>query len=541
MVWKILRPRFWILDRKVRETNRFVVVGLLVLLAFGGQWIYNNFIRNYLALLSAEQALPTTVSFLPLGFSLFLLFAVLGIGDVINQLFLTPDLELLLVAPVPSRAIYAVKLLQCSRATLLPALFLGVFLLALGLVWQVPASYYLFITIMLLAAIALTTTSIMILVIVLARFIPPQRVRSWMPVVVILTTITLVLGQQSLAQWLAGESAFNQFLAQALQDPRELAVTAVALVGPALAVSLAAYCIFDRAFHEGWDRFREVPTRRPSDAPDASQAPGLARLVKPLRAPLRHLLVKEWLELRRDPHGLIALAQPLALVVLILFPFLAIGTESEFLSIFSFWYLLVFLTFIMGILPAGTSLIAVAREGCNIAFLRSTPLSMSDVLWGKFGAMWCPGVLLWSIVLLIAGLWLRLPPWQIGLLIGLVIWALTGATLAALAMGGLTVDFTAEDLKQRISTLVNYLTMGLGFLLAVPTTIAGIWLVVHLFPDSDAVRVLQPFAGLRVVDWIYSNAPWPPLILLGSQAVYFAGVKWLWAAAVRRLEEWEPA
>ncbi len=540
MTWKILRPRFWILDRRVRETNRFIIFGLIALLAFGGQWVYNSFIRNYLDLLSAEQALSTAVSFLPLGFSLFLLFAGLGIGDVTNQLFLTPDLELLLVAPVPSRAIYAVKLLQCSRATLLPALFLGVFLLVLGLVWQVAVSYYLFIGIILLAAMALTTASIMILVIVLVRFIPPQRLRSWMPVAVILTAIALTLGQQSLTQWLAGEPALNQFLAQALQDPGELAVVAVALAGLALVVTLATYYIFDRAFHEGWDRFREVPTRPPRDATYVAKAPGLARLVKPLRAPLRHLLVKEWLELRRDPRGLFALAQPVALVVLILFPLLAIGNESGFLSIFSFWYLLGFLTFIMGILPGGISLIAVAREGANIAFLRSTPVSMSDLLWGKFGVTWGPAVLLWSIVLLMAGWWLGLSPWQLGLLIGLVIWELTGASLTALAMGGLTVDFTAEDLKQRISTLANYLTMGLGFLLAMLTTIAGVWLVVHLFPESEAVRVLQPFAGHGAVSWVFSSAPWPPLILLGGQAAYFVGVKVLWDGAVRRLEKWEP-
>jgi hypothetical protein len=540
MVWKILRPRFWILDRKVRETNRFIIFGLIALLAFGGQWVYDSFIRNYLDLLSAEQALPTAVSLLPLGLSLFLLFAVLGIGDVINQLFLTPDLEVLLVAPIPSWAIYTVKLLQCSRATLLPAVFLGVFLLVLGLAWQVAATYYLFIAIILLAVVALTTAIIMILVIILARFIPSQRLRSWMPVAVILATMALFLGQQVLGQWLTGQQALNQFLSHTLQDPGRLSIVAVALAGLSLVVSLAAFLIFDRAFHEDWDRFREVPSQPPSATPYAPRALDLTRLARPLRAPLRHLVVKEWLQLRRDPTGLIRLAQPFALVIFMLFPLLAMGQEGEFLRIFSFWYLLVVLPFFMGILSAGTSLLAVAGEGRNIALLRSAPLSIPNVLWGKFGVAWGPAVLVWSIVLLLVGFWLGLLPGQQGLLISLVVWVLTGASLAALAMGGLTVDFMAEDLKQRISTPVNYLTMGLGLLLAALTTVAGIWLVVHLFPDSDAVRVLQPFASDRAVSWVFSNAPWPPLILLCGQAAYFVGVKWLWDSAVRRLEEWEP-
>jgi len=83
--------------------------------------------------------------------------------------------------------------------------------------------------------------------------------------------------------------------------------------------------------------------------------------------------------------------------------------------------------------------------------------------------------------------------------------------------------------------------MGLGLLLAVLTTIAGIWLVAHLFPDSGIVRVLQLFAGHGAVSWIFSSAPWSPLILVGSQVAYFVGVKLPWDAAVRRLEEWEPA
>ena len=37
MVWKILRPHYWILDRKVRTTNRTVVIALILLLGFGGQ------------------------------------------------------------------------------------------------------------------------------------------------------------------------------------------------------------------------------------------------------------------------------------------------------------------------------------------------------------------------------------------------------------------------------------------------------------------------------------------------------------------------
>ena len=65
MVWKILRPHYWILDRKVRTTNRYLVVALILLLAFGGQWVFDNLIRDSLALLNSEQAVTAIASSLP--------------------------------------------------------------------------------------------------------------------------------------------------------------------------------------------------------------------------------------------------------------------------------------------------------------------------------------------------------------------------------------------------------------------------------------------------------------------------------------------
>jgi len=95
MVWKILRPHYWILDRRVRATNRFIVVGLIVLLLAAGQWTYANLVRGNLALLSSDQAPSFIASSLPMGLFVLLLFALLGMGDIMHQLYLAPDLDLL--------------------------------------------------------------------------------------------------------------------------------------------------------------------------------------------------------------------------------------------------------------------------------------------------------------------------------------------------------------------------------------------------------------------------------------------------------------
>ncbi len=539
MVWKILRPHYWILDRRVRATNRFVVVGLIVLLMAAGQWAYANLVRGNLALLSSDQAPSLIASSLPMGLFVLLLFALLGMGDIMHQLYLASDLELLMVAPVRYRSIFLVKLLSSSRATIMPAVLFGAFLVALGLARDAAVSYYLLIVLLILAAMTLVTAGVMSLVILMARLIPPPKVRSWMPAVVALVTVVLMLGQQSATQWFLGQPSLIKFLTEALLDPEKLAVVVAGLAGLALATTLVTYQIFDKSFHEGWNRFLVVPTRRAPPSPAGRRRLGVSRLVQPLPAPLRQLLVKEWLELRRDPRGLINLVQPLVLVAFILAPFVIGGKGVEELRPLLFWFMLMFLLIFLGILPIGAPLMAIAREGRNMALLRSAPISMSEVLKGKFWAMWLPMVLSWGLILPLAGLWLQFPLWQIGFLLATIVCGLTGGSAVAVAIGGLSVDFTIEELKRRISTLAQCAIMALNIFFVLLTLATFVWLMVRLFPGSDVVLVIQALAGSGAVGWIFSDAVWLPFALVSCQVAFAVVVKLLWDAALRRLERWE--
>jgi hypothetical protein len=539
MVWKVLRPHYWILDRKVRTTNRAVVVALILLLGFGGQWVYDNLIRHNLALLNSEQAVTIVASSLPYGLSLLLLFAMLGVGDMMHQLYLATDLELLMIAPLPDRTIFLVKLLQCSRAMCIPALGFGAFLLALGLARGAALSYYLLVVLLILAAMILTTAGVMILVILLARLLPAQKIRSWMPVVLVLATFLLVLGQQSATQWFLRQADLIAFLTEALLNPGQLGLVVAGLGGLALATGLATYKAFDTSFHEGWNRFRDVPAQ-PTPRSLAARRPwGVSRLLRPLPQPLRCFLVKEWLAWRRNPRGLINLAQPFVLMVMILAPLLGAGKGAEALRPLIFWFILVSLTMFLSFPPVGMPLMSIAQEGRKIALLRSAPISMSDVLGSKFWATWVPLVLAWVLVLLVAGMWLRFPLWQIGILVGVTIWGLAGGSVVTMAIGGLRVDFSAEELKQRTPTVTGYLMMGLnlGFLLI--TTATFVWLMIRLFPDSTPVLAIQSLAGYAVVGWLFSDKLWVPFGLVVSQVLFWIGAKAFWTAAVHHLEGWE--
>jgi hypothetical protein len=261
--------------------------------------------------------------------------------------------------------------------------------------------------------------------------------------------------------------------------------------------------------------------------------------VRPLPQPLRSFLVKEWLALRRNPTGLINLAQPFVLVIMILAPVMGMGKGVEALRPLIFWILLVFLAMFLSILPVGIPLMSIAQEGPKIALLRSAPISMSDVLKGKFWATGVPLVVAWVFVFLIAGLWLQFPWWQIGFLAGVTIWGLAGGSVVTMAIGGLRIDFSAEELKERTPMLTGYLMMGLNLCFVLMTTAAFVWLMVRLFPDSPAVVAIQSLAGSAVVDWLFSDRLWVPLVLVGSQILFWIGARALWTAAVHRLEGWE--
>jgi hypothetical protein len=518
------------------------VIALILLLGFGGQWVYNSLIRDNLALLNSEQAVTVVASFLPFGLFLLLVFAMLGVGDVMHQLYLASDPELLMIAPVPYRTIFLVKLLQCSRATFIPALGFGALLLTLGLARGATVNYYILISLLILAAMILTTAVIMMLVILLARLLPPQKTRSWMPVVLVLATFVLVLGQQSATQWFFGQVDLIAFLTEALFKPGQLSLVVAGLGGLALVTSLAAYQAFDTSFHEGWNRFRDVPTRPAPRSLAARRRWGVSRLVRPLPQPLRCFLVKEWLALRRNPRGLINLAQPFVLVVMILALFMGAGKGAEALRPLLFWFMLMFLILFLSVLPVeGMPLMSIAQEGRKIALLRSAPISMSDVLKSKFWATWVPMALAWVLVFLAAGMWLQFPWWQIGFLAGLTILGLAGGSVVTMAIGGLRVDFAAEELKQRTPMMTSYLMMGLNLSFVLVTIAAFVWLMVRLFPDSPVVLAIQSLAGYAAVGWLFSDKLWAPLGLVGSQVLFWIGARALWTAAVHRLEGWEGA
>jgi hypothetical protein len=256
---------------------------------------------------------------------------------------------------------------------------------------------------------------------------------------------------------------------------------------------------------------------------------------------MRFILDKEWLELRRNPRSLLNLVQPLVLVSAVLTLFAGAGNRTSTLRPLILYSMLMFLALFLTTQPIGTSLMAISQEGRNFSVLRAAPISMSLVLKGKLWATWVPVGMAWTLVLLAAGVLLRLPIWQIAFLVGIALLGLAGASTATMAIGGLKVDFNAEDLRQRTSLATNYLAMGLNATISFLTITTGVWLIVHLFPASNAVLAIKGLASYPALCWFFSDNMGVPLGMLAAQVAFWIVIKLLWDSAVCRLENWEVA
>jgi hypothetical protein len=374
-------------------------------------------------------------------------------------------------------------------------------------------------------------------VILLATILPPQRLHSWLPVVLALLPMALMFVYQPVMRWMSTQAGWITSLATALLNPRQLALVVLLLGGASLAISLVGYRIFEKAFYGGWNRLRETPKRPAREIKKFETKKRSRRWMQLLPISLHAIVVKEWQELRRDPFRLIGLLGTPLLFIPLLWPLLR---QDHPLHTLSFWFLLA-----SGLMLQTSvvmdALTTIGREGRSIELFRSAPLPMGDVLRGKFwGAAWSLAVVIWSLSYIIIGLLAHFPIWQIGFLVGTLALGLLGAASLSTAYGALTAKFSVEDpAKQSVSLLHQWgalLLSGIFMLLTFTTTV---WLLVNIFPESDVVLPIKAMASFPAVGWLLADINWLPIVFVASQVVFWVGVRALLKAAIRRLERVE--
>jgi ABC-2 type transport system permease protein len=425
-VWKLLRLRFTIFWSGLRRarTRRKVGMGFLALLilAFAAflfwlslvvlRFLQTPEVTQYIDLRQIIASMPSTV--ISLAFFIFLLtnFAVL-----LQVLYLTNDMDFLLSAPLPMRAVFLAKLLQGLLPNFsLICLFVLPLLFGLGVMQGYNVLFYPLV-VLTLATVSLLGAGISSLLVMAAvRVVPARRLAEVLGAIGALVSLLLSQSGQLFARMGPAAGGITDAISKlsgmdqpwsplawagrglvALGESNWLVGVPLLLLSLAVAGGLfwAALGLAERLYFSGWARMQESPRKKKVKQPAVAAPTTAARpgLFSRIPAPVRAVVAKDWRLLRRDLRNLSQLIAPLIFSVVYAISmvrgfqsirqtpgdvFSAILANSQ--TYLSLGLPMVFgWTFLMNL-----TINAYSREGKSFWLLKAAPLSVGRLVAGKY-------------------------------------------------------------------------------------------------------------------------------------------------------------
>jgi ABC-2 type transport system permease protein len=460
-IWKLLRLRLvlnWNAFKHAKTGRKIGTILLaLLLVSFAGfifflSWLLLGFLHSpkltqYVGFdvqpfLQAVPVLIFAALFLGILFSSF--------GVLLQALYLSGDMDFLLTSPVPIRAVFATKLLQAVLPNFgLIALFGIPVLFGLGISGNYNILYYPFVLLIMVALTLAAAGLSALLVMLVARVFPPRRVAEVLGFFT--ATISILCGQSGNffnatrnnvdISGTQVDSFFN--LLMRLNTPwnplnwagRGLValgegqwLSGLLLVTLTLGLSALAFSFAlvtaERWYYSGWAGMQVVankkkttrPVRARTEAAQPASGTGntaAARMQRLVPAPVRAILQKDFLMLRRDIRNMSQLVTPLIFGVLYTFLFLKPGnpmfpdtpdmpailtTISRFIATYGSIGMSLFVGWM---LLARLSGMAFSAEGKNYWMLKASPVSARHLLTAKFLVAYLPTLAL-GVIFMVA-------------------------------------------------------------------------------------------------------------------------------------------
>ena len=519
-VWKLSRLRGVIFASefrrgRLRRKIGIILLGLLILsglvLAFVLSWLLLRFLRSpelslYLgdtsAFLSSVPVVIVTMAFIGILLTSF--------GVLLQALYLAGDMDFLLSCPVPIRAIFITKLLQAILPNFGLILLFGLpVLYGLGASLGYNALYYPLV-LFVLSLIALATAGLSsLLVMGVVRVFPARRVAEVLGFLVAIITFTCsqtsqfarysnVSAEQATqamslmprlnAPWSplawAGRSLVEIGQGHWLSGGGLLLLTIGLTVG-VFAVSLVTA---ERLYYSGWASV-QVSTRkkaapRPARPVRARSAPYASLITLAIPSPVRGIIFKDFLMLRRDLRSMSQLVTPLILGILYAFMLIRSGGEPpagrgeappafmEMMKNLMTYANIGISLFVGWTLLSRLAMMGFSQEGKNYWLLKTAPVSTSRLLSAKFLVAYLPSlVLVWVFLIVISFVQgASLSALAFGL--AAVTLILAGATGLYLAFGVVGANFKWEDPRRIaagsagcLGALASFLFLGISLVL----------------------------------------------------------------------------
>ena len=525
-VWKLLRLRwliFWSGFRHARLRRKIGwMVGGAALLAFLGfifflSWLLLRLLRSP-ELSRAVGDLAPFISSVP---AVLLSGAFLGIlltsfGVLLQALYLAGDMDFLLATPLPIRAVFFTKLLQAILPNLgLIAAFTLPVLYGLGASAGYNLLYYPLV-LFLLAALALAAAGLSsILVMFIVRIVPARRVAEVLGFLgAILSFVCSQSGQlvnlegvgnltqARASQFLGFVRTFNSPWSPLAWAGRGVVAVgegrwfsgfgySILAIGMAAGIFLVALAAAERLYFTGWAGMQAVQRKKKRNhqrTVTREQAywlkPFLMRGRRLIPGPLRALLVKDYYVLSRDLRNLSQLVTPLIFGIIYAFIFLRQGggvplgrgeAPDWFVQAASgaFVYLNAgFALFVSWMLVARLAGMGFSQEGKSYWVIKSSPVSLNQLILAKFLVAYLPALLLGMFFLVAIALIQRAETGTFAFTLPVVALSIAGNTGISLAMGILGANLEWEDPRKMmkggtgcLGSLVSFLYFPISLLL----------------------------------------------------------------------------
>jgi ABC-2 type transport system permease protein len=547
-VWKLLRLRLVLaLDgfrrARTRVKIRYIIFALITLMFFGFILFLSLslleimqsalLVKTFGDLTPFLESYPSTmISVSALGI------LVTGFSVLLQVLYLSGDMDFLMSAPIPVRAVFMAKLIQAILPNFgIMCLFTLPVLYGLGISGRYNFLYYPLVLIVLvvisLAAAALAS----LLVMAAARIFPARRLAEVLGFIVATSVFALSqsarfinfdVNQRQMASFLNFTTRFNQSWSPLAWAGRGLValgkadyLTAAGYLLPSLALSLvvfyAALALSERLYYTGWSSLQSVhrqkaPTR--AVASPRGGGPALNSMATLIPTPIRAILIKDWLVYRRDLRNLSRLLSPLILGIVYAFslfqsrgtrigrglsdvPVIAtaisgiIGYADVALALFLGWMLLANL--------AGASF---SHEGKNYWMLKAAPLSPRQLLTAKFLASYLPSLFICGVYVLVLQLLKGTTPWSAIMSLLATGLSLAGMTGIYLAFGVRNANFDWENPAQMnravgcLGSIAATLFLPVCFLLFVAPPLAAGLIGLPVIAGQLAGLLLGGAAGI---------------------------------------------
>ena len=523
-VWKLLGLRWqitWNGFRRTRLVKKILtVIGLLALLAFVGfifwlSWMLLGFLRSpqltqYVG--DTRQFIDAVPGLLFTGFFLGILLTSFGV--LLQALYLSGDMDFLLAAPVPIRAVFVTKLLQA----ILPNFSLGI-VFGLPLLYGLGASrgynilYYLLVALMFIVISLAAAGLAGLLVMLVVRIFPARRV---VEVLGFLGAIFSIICSQSGNLMNSASDEIDVTNAQvsqtisllsrlnnpwnplnwpgkgllALGEGEWLAGFGLTLFSLLLAAGIFWVSLetAERWYYTGWAGMQAVARKKKTAraAWPAASSPLLARLrlvvERLLAAPIRGIIWKDSLVLRRDLRQFSQLITPLIFGVIYGFIFLRGGDEPpagrgeapawfmDSLSTLMSYGNILLSIFVGWLLLQRLGGMGFSAEGKNYWLLKTAPIRARQLLTAKFLVAYLPALVL--SILFLLGYSLLQHTAFFTVLYSLLALAMCLAGMAGLlvAFGAAGANFTWEDPRR----------MNAGNLGCVGSILAALFIPINL-------------------------------------------------------------